>query len=168
MRGTVCRYAHDLRALAAGTPLAGGEVDLAAALQQQQLACARMRSRPLLSASPCCMPYKDQWVISSGSIRVHMPCPNFYFLPFGVGCMPGPGFYQLAALSCASMAACMRLMPKHLARAAVAAAWQARVNYQLALLASQQAGGQPLATGGLRGSRSLDPGLCAPPASQMV
>ena len=60
----------------------------------------------------------------------------------------------------------MHLRPKHLARAAVAAAWQARVNYQLALLASQQAGGQPLATGGLRGSRSLDPGLCAPPASQ--
>lgn len=58
----------------------------------------------------------------------------------------------------------MHILLKHLPRAAVAAAWQARVNYQLALLASQQAGGQPLATGGLRGSRSLDPGLCAPPA----
>ena len=52
-------------------------------------------------------------------------------------------------------------MPKHAARAAVAAAWQARVSYQRALLASQRAGGQPLDGGGLRGSRSLDPGLCA-------
>lgn len=57
MRGAVCRYAHDLRALAAGASLSGGEVDLAAAMQQQQLACAHMISKSLLSAVHCRLPY---------------------------------------------------------------------------------------------------------------
>ncbi|KAK9843800.1 hypothetical protein WJX81_006884 [Elliptochloris bilobata] len=39
-RGAACRYVHDLRALASGAPLAAGEADLAAALEQQQLALA--------------------------------------------------------------------------------------------------------------------------------
>jgi len=39
VRGASCRYAHDLRALPPGGPLAG-EAEVATALQQQQLASA--------------------------------------------------------------------------------------------------------------------------------
>ena len=79
MRGAVCRYAHDLRALAAGAPLAGGEVDLAAALQQQQLACAHMISHSLLSAVHYRLPYityDPEWDLAAALQQQQLACAH--------------------------------------------------------------------------------------------